>query len=92
MEWEYRGFCQSKDQAIKILAEQIEYIHHEKDYLTKEVMETLRGEMEGFAAEWSIPFCWELHEQLLDQRSSDLDSWEDSGCGYDSWNDSGCTF
>ena len=90
MAWEYRGSCKSKEQALSILAEQIEYLYEEKGYLNSDAVDTIRGEMEGFAAEWSIPFCWELHEQLLARKTDyGYNGWDNSGC---SWNDSGCSF
>lgn len=50
----------------------------------------MRGEMEGFAAEWNIPFSWALHEHVLSRKSSyNEDSWYNSGC---SWDDSGCSW
>jgi hypothetical protein len=84
MAWKYRGSCKSKEQALGILADQIEYLYDEKNYINKDVVDTLRGEMEGFAVEWSIPFCWELHEQILARRSDTQDSWYNSGCSWDS--------
>jgi hypothetical protein len=92
MAWEYRGSCKSKEQALNILAEQIEYLYAEKGYINQDAVEVMRGEMEGFAAEWNIPFCWALHEQVLSRGKYGMDTWYDSGCGDSSWNDSGCSW
>ena len=78
----------NKEEVIAAISMKLMIFHREnsKGLWSGEKKDMQLEEMQHLADEWNIPFCWELHNNIMGQ----FVDWSLNRNAYDSWIASGC--